>query len=124
MEVTMGQVLTMPVRKAPSATNGTVPPKHLSNAAVRTREHLTEREVEQLMTAARGDDTRRYGHRDATMILVAYRHALRVSELVNLRWSDVDFKAARLNVRRIKGSVSGVHPLEGAHQDRKSTRLN
>lgn len=109
----MGQVLTMPVRKAPSAANGTVPPKRLSNAAVRTREHLTEREVEQLMNAARGADTRRYGARDATMILVAYRHALRVSELVNLRWSDVDFKAARLNVRRIKGSVSGVHPLEG-----------
>jgi type 1 fimbriae regulatory protein FimB/type 1 fimbriae regulatory protein FimE len=74
---------------------------------------LTEPEVEKLMKAARGDESRRYGHRDATMILVAFRHALRVSELVNLRWSDVDFKAARLNVRRLKGSVSGVHPIDG-----------
>jgi type 1 fimbriae regulatory protein FimB/type 1 fimbriae regulatory protein FimE len=103
----------MPVRRAPSAKNGTVPPRRQANAAVRTREHLTEAEVERLMKAASGDDSRRYGHRDATMILVAFRHALRVSELVNLRWSDVDFKAARLNVRRLKGSLSGVHPLEG-----------
>jgi type 1 fimbriae regulatory protein FimB/type 1 fimbriae regulatory protein FimE len=102
----------MPIRTAPSAKNGTVPPRRRTNAAVRTREHLTEREVDQLMTAARHGE-RRYGHRDATMILVAFRHALRVSELVNLRWSDVDFKAARLNVRRLKGSISGVHPLEG-----------
>jgi type 1 fimbriae regulatory protein FimB/type 1 fimbriae regulatory protein FimE len=65
------------------------------------------------MKAAGGDDSRRYGHRDATMILIAFRHALRVSELVNLRWSDVDFKAARLNVKRLKGSISGVHPIEG-----------
>ena len=109
----MGQVLTMPTRKVPTAKNGTVPPKRMTNAAVRTREHLTEREIDQLMKAARSGDSRRYGDRDSTMILVAFRHALRVSELVNLRWSDVDFKAARLNVRRLKGSISGVHPLEG-----------
>jgi type 1 fimbriae regulatory protein FimB/type 1 fimbriae regulatory protein FimE len=103
----------MPTRTAPSTENGTVPPKRRPNAEVRTREHLTESEVDRLMKAARGDDTRRYGHRDAAMILIAFRHALRVSELVNLRWSDVDFKAARLNVKRLKGSISGVHPLEG-----------
>lgn len=109
----MTQALATTKRKAPSAANGTVPPKRQANAAVRTREHLTETEVERLMKAAGGDDSRRYGHRDATMILIAFRHALRVSELVNLRWSDVDFKAARLNVKRLKGSISGVHPIEG-----------
>jgi integrase len=113
METQMTQALTATNHTAPSAANGTVPPKRQANAAVRTREHLTETEVERLMKAASGDDSRRYGHRDATMILIAFRHALRVSELVNLRWSDVDFKAARLNVKRLKGSVSGVHPLEG-----------
>ena len=113
MEAAMGQVLTMPPRRAPSAKNGTVPPKRRRNAEVRTREHLTEAEVSTLMKAATAQDRRRYGHRDATMILLAFRHALRVSELVNLRWSDVDFKAARLNVRRLKGSVSGLHLLEG-----------
>lgn len=109
----MTQALATTNHTAPSAANGTVPPKRQANAAVRTREHLTETEVERLMKAASGDDGRRYGHRDATMILIAFRHALRVSELVNLRWSDVDFKAARLNVKRLKGSLSGVHPLEG-----------
>jgi site-specific recombinase XerD len=87
-----------------------VMPRRAKNADLRTREYLTGDEVEALMTAARQN---RYGHRDATMILIAFRHALRVSELVNLRWSDVDFKAARLNVKRLKGSISGVHPLEG-----------
>jgi type 1 fimbriae regulatory protein FimB/type 1 fimbriae regulatory protein FimE len=47
------------------------------------------------------------------MILLAYRHALRVSELVRLRWSDVDFNSGSLNVKRLKGSKSGVHPIEG-----------
>lgn len=109
----MGQVLAMTRRQAPHTEIGTVPPKRRRNADVRTREHLTEREVEALIGAARGGDGRRYGNRDATMILVAFRHALRVGELVNLRWSDVDFRAARLHVRRLKGSISGVHPLEG-----------
>ena len=36
----------------------------------------------------------RWGHRDATMILVAYRHGLRASELVDLRWDQVDFRTA------------------------------
>ena len=61
------------------------------NAELRTREYLTEAEVERLMEAAKGN---RWGHRDATMILVAYRHGLRASELVDLRWDQVDFDTA------------------------------
>ena len=57
-------------------------PVRKPNAELRTREHLTEREVEKLIEAAKGN---RYGHRDATMILVAYRHGLRASELVDLQ---------------------------------------
>ena len=106
----MGQVVTMKSRKAPAIKNGTVPPKRRANAAVRPREHLTEREVDRLIKAA-GDN--RHGRRDAAMILLTYRHALRAGELVNLQWSDVDFDRARLQVRRLKGSVSGVHPIEG-----------
>ena len=53
------------------------------------REYLTPAEVEMLCKAAR--ERGRYGHRDATMILIAYRHGLRVSELVALRWDQVDF---------------------------------
>ncbi len=58
-----------------------------------------ETEVERLMKAARGN---RYGHRDATMILVAYRHGLRASELVDLRWAQVEFVTATLHIRRVK----------------------
>ncbi len=97
-------------RKPAPIENGPVPPRRQKNKAVRTREHLTEKEVERLIAgAARG----RYGHRDSTAILIAYRHALRVSELTDLRWSDVDFQTARLNVRRVKRSISGAHPLAG-----------
>ena len=79
-------------------------------ADVRTREYLTEAEVERLMEAAKGN---RYGHRDATMALVAYRHGLRAAELVDLRWEQVDFKTATLHVRRVKRGAAAVHPILG-----------
>ena len=64
------------------------------------REYLTEREVERLMEAAKQN---RSGHRDATAILVAYRHGLRASEVVKLRWDEIDLTTGRLHVRRAKG---------------------
>ncbi|MGB8739500.1 MAG: tyrosine-type recombinase/integrase [Xanthobacteraceae bacterium] len=81
----------------PAIENRTVTPTRPLNADLRTREYLTEAEVEQLMTATKGN---RWGHRDATMILVAYRHGLRAAELVDLRWDQVDFRTATLHVRR------------------------
>jgi len=77
---------------------------------LRTREYLTEAEVEKLMVAARHN---RWGRRDATMILVAYRHGLRVAELVDLRWDQVDFKTAILHVRRVKAGTPSSHPILG-----------
>jgi len=71
------------------------------------REYLTENEVDALMTAARKRG--RYGHRDSTMILLVYRHGLRVQELVDLQWADVDLEAGR-----IKGSDDSIQPLTGA----------
>jgi site-specific recombinase XerD len=62
-------------------------PRKPHNQAVRSREYLTEAEVGKLMKAAR--NTGRHGHRDATLILIAYRHALRVAELVSLRSGPV-----------------------------------
>jgi type 1 fimbriae regulatory protein FimB/type 1 fimbriae regulatory protein FimE len=55
----------------------------------------------------------RNGDRDSLMIRMAYRHGLRVSELVDLRWSQVNFDEARLHVRRLKGSKSSTHPIQG-----------
>ena len=94
----------------PTTENRTVTPKRLPNTALRTREHLTEAEVEKLMAAAKGN---RWGHRDATMILVAYRHGLRASELVDLRWDQVDFTTATLHVRRVKQGTPSTHPIRG-----------
>ena len=62
------------------------------------------------MKAARGN---RWGHRDATMILVAYRHGLRASELVDLRWDQVEFRTATLHVRRVKQGTPSTHPILG-----------
>ena len=81
----------------PATVNRTVTPKRLPNRHLRTREHLTEAEVERLMKAA---SSNRYGHRDATMVLVAYRHGLRASELVDLRWAQVEFRSATLHEAR------------------------
>ena len=53
------------------------------NGDLRTREYLTEHEVERLIETAKRN---RHGHRDTTMVLVAYRHGLRAAELVDLRW--------------------------------------
>ena len=66
----------------PATVKRTVTPKRPPNGNLRTREYLTEAEVERLMAAAKGN---RYGHRDATMAFVAFRHGLRASELVDLR---------------------------------------
>ena len=85
-------------------------PRRAKNSELRSREYLTEQEVDALMAAARGN---RYGHRDATMILIAFRHGLRASEAVDLRWDQVDFTRAVLHVRRVKGGTPSVHPLSG-----------
>lgn len=81
------------------------------NKDVRSREYLTEKEVNQLMTAAR--NVGRHGHRDATMILIAYRHGLRVSELVSLRWEQVNLAQGLLHVNRLKNGTASTHPIKG-----------
>ncbi len=101
---------------APSTENRTVElgrkPKlgRKPNKSYRTREHLTETEVEKLIKAA---GKNRWGHRDATMILVAFRHGLRASELTDLRWDQIDFSSALLHVRRVKKGTPATHPIRG-----------
>lgn len=97
----------------PSTVNGKVPPpKRTTNAERRSREYLTPKEVERLIKAA--GQLGRHQHRDKTLLLVAFRHALRVTELVNLRWSMVDLEQGLLHVTRLKNGVPSVHPLGGA----------
>ena len=91
------------VEPQPSAReNGTVRQR-------RAREHLTEAEIEKLMAVARRHA--RYGHRDATAILVAYRHGLRASELVDLQWDQIDFGQKMIRIHRVKNGTGSTHYL-------------
>lgn len=98
-----------PPKRTPITINGKVgPPRRLSNQARRSREYLTPAEMETLLIAA---STGRHGHRDRTLLLVMYRHGLRVSEAVGLRWEQVDLKGGLLAVQRLKQGVASTHPL-------------
>ena|ERR1022692_3436452 len=94
----------------PATKKRAVTPRRRPNSELRSREHLTESEVEKLIEAARGN---RYGHRDATMILAAYRHGLRASEVCDLRWEQIDWNSATLHVRRVKSGKPSTHPIRG-----------
>src|SRR5262245_24747952 len=87
-------------KRTPSIVNVTV-----------KRRYLTQREIEPLMDCARKHG--RYGHRDATMILVAFRHGLRASEVCDLQWQQLELSEGRLHVHRVKNGISGVHPIRG-----------
>jgi len=95
----------------PRNENRQVAPGRVTNAELRPREYLTPAEVDKLIKAARNG---RYGHRDATLILIAFRHGLRATEIADLEWSQVEFgRSASLHVRRAKNGKPGVHPLRG-----------
>lgn len=95
----------------PMPVNGKVPPRRVTNAERRSREYLTPSEIEDLITAA--SKLGRHRHRDKSLILIGYRHGLRVSELIALRWDMVDLKQGRIHVTRLKGGSDSVHPLRG-----------
>ena len=89
-----------------------LPPQRRPNKEVRAREYLTEEECRRLIDTARQRGGR-YGLRDGLAIRMCWRHGLRVSELVSMRWDQVEWKTTRLTVHRAKGSVDSTHPLSG-----------
>src|SRR3954465_6995979 len=97
----------------PTTVNGTLPPPRRANAQLRPREFLTGEEVERLRKAC-GARLGRYAHRDSTMILVAYRHGLRVSELVGLRWDMIDLSQGLMHVSRLKQGRPSTYILRGS----------
>src|SRR4051812_48200830 len=72
-------------------------PMPVSYTVEEHRKYLLPSEVELLMAHARKPP--RHGHRDATMILIAYRHGLRASEVVGLEWHQIELDQGRLHVR-------------------------
>ncbi len=109
----MGTLVALPMKKRarPTIQNRKVMPKRVPNAQLRSREYLTPDEVRRLIKHA--GKLGRHGQRDATLLMFAYRHGLRVSELVALRWESVDLKQGRLHVSRLKNGLPSVHPLRG-----------
>ena len=89
----------------------TAPPPKIPNLEKRSREHLFPQEVDAMIRAAQR--VGRHRLRDSTLILMAYRHGLRVSELVALRWSQIDFAGGTIYINRLKQGVSSTHPLRG-----------
>jgi integrase len=88
-----------------------VAPGRAPNAELRSREYLTPAEIERLMKVAREG---RHGQRDASLILIAYRHGLRATEICDLEWSQVELtRSATLHVRRVKNGKPATHPLRG-----------
>jgi len=87
------------------------PPVKVPNLEKRSREYLTVSEVNKLIKAAKS--LGRHGERDGLLILVMYRHALRVSEAIDLRWDQMDLNRGRMHVNRLKNGDPSVHYLEG-----------
>jgi len=98
-------------RRSPATPSPSFPPRRQSNLDRRTREYLTPAEVEKLLQAS--GKVGRHGARDRTLILLAYRHGLRVSELVTLRWDQIDFKTGSVHVNRLKNGLPSTHPIRG-----------
>ena len=86
-------------------------PSRPKNRDVRSREHLLSDEIDALMKAA--GQVGRHRLRDRTLILVAYRHGLRVSELVGLKWDQFDLKRGQVHINRLKNGSAATHPIEG-----------
>ena len=86
-------------------------PSRPKNRDVRSREHLLPDEVDALIKAA--GSVGRHRLRDRTLILVAYRHGLRVSELVGLKWDQFDLKRGQVHINRLKNGAASTHPIEG-----------
>jgi len=98
-------------RRSAWAPDSPFPPPRQTNASRRRREYLTPEEIEKLLQAS--SKVGRHGTRDRTLVLLAYRHGFRVSELVALRWDQVDLKAGLLHVARLKNGIASTHPIRG-----------
>ncbi len=81
------------------------------NEEVRSREYLRPDEVERLIDAAKS--VGRHKIRDAVLILMMFRHGLRVNEAVELRWTEIDWQTAHIHIRRLKRGSPSVQPIDG-----------
>lgn len=98
----------MLLNEGAKTTKSELLPKRLTNLDKRSREYLLPEEVDRLIAASKR--VTRNALRDSTLILLSYRHGLRVSEAIALTWSDVDFGGS-IHINRLKKGKSGRHPI-------------
>ncbi len=89
------------------------PPKRQPNQSVRLREYLTPHEIERCLIAAKQTGQPALRPRNYALLLLMYRHALRASEVIALRWTQIDFQQGLLHVNRLKHGIPATHPLRG-----------
>lgn len=84
------------------------------NDELRGKRYLSSSEVEQVCKVIRKES--RYSDRDELMVLVAFHHGLRVSELVNVKWQHIDMKVGQLAVKRLKNGIDTLHPISSKRE--------
>ncbi|MCH7503607.1 MAG: tyrosine-type recombinase/integrase [Proteobacteria bacterium] len=109
----MGELIDLARHGKRARTNvlRNLPPGRPKNAELRTREYLLPDEVKSMV--AHAGTLGRHRTRDRTIILTMYRHGLRVSELIDLKWEQVDFRQAEMHIRRLKNGTPSVQPIKG-----------
>lgn len=85
-------------------------PGRAKNIELRSRTYLNLAEINELLLAAQARG--RHTERDYALLLLMFRHGLRVSEAIALRWDAISFDDRKISINRIKGSLSGAHPLQ------------
>lgn len=86
--------------------------KRTSQELRQGREYLTAVEIETLLNTAKASASSDFLRcRNYALLLLAFRHGLRVSEAVAMKWAAIDLISARVWINRLKGSISGSHPL-------------
>ena len=102
-------MLATPTRRQ-KVKSGLEPATDAADRHERAKDFLAPNEMLRLLDAAKAG---RHGVRDHLLMLMTYRHGLRVSEAVGLRRDELDLDRARLWVRRLKGGLSVEQPIAG-----------